>query len=124
MLMVTIIDFFHICDFRPVMVDRSEEVKLLSFVRLFVTPWTVACQALPSMGFSRQEYWSGSLFPSPGYLPNPGVKPRSPALQAYSLLSESPGKPSQMKDSVNECSNYHTVALITHAIKKAENPVS
>ena len=88
MLMVTIIDFFHICDFRPVMVDRSEEVKLLSFVRLFVTPWTVACQALPSMGFSRQEYWSGLPFPSPGDLPNPGIKSWSPTLQADSLPSE------------------------------------
>ena len=44
------------------------EVKLLSCVRLFATPWTVACQALPSMGFSRQEFWSGLPFPSPGYL--------------------------------------------------------
>ena len=45
------------------------------------------------MGFSRQEYWSGLPFPSPGDLPNPGIKPRSPALQAHSLPSESPGKP-------------------------------
>ena len=58
-----------------------------------VTPWTVACQAPPSMGFSRQEYWSGLPFPSPGDLPNPGIKPRSPALQADSLPSEPPGKP-------------------------------
>ena len=48
------------------------EVKLLSPVRLFVTPWTVAYQAPPSLGFSRQEYWSGLPFPSPGDLPNPG----------------------------------------------------
>ena len=47
------------------------------------------------MGFSRQEYWSGLPFPSPGDLPNPGIKPRSPALQAHSLPSESPGKPSK-----------------------------
>ena len=80
MLMVTIIDFFHICDFRPVMVDRSEEVKLLSFVQLFVTPWTVACQALPSMGFSRQECWSGLPFSSSVDLPNPGIEPRFPTL--------------------------------------------
>ena len=46
-----------------------------------VTPWTVACQAPLSMGFSRQEYWSGLLFPPPGNLPNPGIEPRSPALQ-------------------------------------------
>ena len=64
------------------------EVKLLSRVRLFATLWTAACQALPSMGFSRQEYWSGLPFPSPGDLPNPGIEPRSPALQADALTSE------------------------------------
>ena len=53
-----------------------------------VTPWTVACQAPLSMGFSRQEYWSGLPFPSPGDLPDPGVKPGSPALQADSLLTK------------------------------------
>ena len=69
------------------------KVKLLSHVRLFVTPWTVAHQALLSMGFSRQEYWSGLPFPSPEDLPNPGIKPGSPALQADALTSEPPGKP-------------------------------
>ena len=54
-------------------------------------PWTVACQAPLSMGFSRQQYWSGWPFPSPGGLPDSGIKPRSPAPQADSLLSESPG---------------------------------
>ena len=58
-----------------------------------VTPWTVACQAPPSMGFSRQEYWSGLPFPSPGDLPYPGIKPKSPTLQADSLLTEPPEKP-------------------------------
>ena len=57
------------------------------------TPWTVARQVPLSMGFSRQEYWSGLLFPSPGDLPNPGIEPRSPALQADSLPAELPGKP-------------------------------
>ena len=57
------------------------------------TPWTVACQAPLSMGFSRQEYWSGLPFPSPGNLPNPRIKPRSPALQADSLPTELQGKP-------------------------------
>ena len=52
-----------------------------------------ARQALLSMGFSRQEYWSGLLHPPPGDLPNPEIKPRSPTLQADSLLSEPPGKP-------------------------------
>ena len=55
-------------------------MKLLSHVRLFATPWTVAYQASQSMGFSRQEYWSGLSFPSPGDLPNPGIEPGSPAL--------------------------------------------
>ena len=59
--------------------------KSLSCVWLFVTPWTVACQAPLSMEFSRQEYWSGLSFSSPGDLPNTGVEPRSPALQADSL---------------------------------------
>ena len=68
-------------------------VKSLSRVRLFVTPWTVAHQAPPSMGFSRQEYWSGLPFPSPGDLPDPGIKPRSPTLQAGALASEPSGKP-------------------------------
>ena len=58
-----------------------------------MTPWTVACQAPLSMRFSRQEYWSGLSFPSPGDLPDPGIEPGSPALQADSLLSEPPGKP-------------------------------
>ena len=61
--------------------------------RLFVTPWTVAYQAPSSMGFSRQEYWSGLPFPSPGDLPNPGTEPGSPALQTDALPSEPPGKP-------------------------------
>ena len=59
---------------------RKVKVKSLSRVQLFVTPWTAAHQAPPSMGFSRQEYWSGLPFPSPGDLPNPGIKPESPAL--------------------------------------------
>ena len=67
------------------------EVKSLSRVRLFVTPWTVAYQAPPSMEFSRQEYQSGLPFPSPGDLPDPGIEPRSPALQGDALPSEPPG---------------------------------
>ena len=57
-----------------------------------MTPWTVACQAPLSMEFSREEYWSGLPFPSPGDLPNPGIEPRSPALQADSLSIEPAGK--------------------------------
>ena len=63
-------------------------VKSLSHVRLFATPWTIAYQAPLSMGFSRQEYWSGFPFPSPGDLPNPGIERRSPALQADTLIPE------------------------------------
>ena len=68
------------------------EVKWLSRVRLFATPWTVANQAPQSTEFSRQEYWSGLPFPSPGDFPNPGIEPGSPALQADALPSEPPGK--------------------------------
>ena len=57
-----------------------------------VTPWTVTCQAPLSMGFSRREYWSGLPFPSPGDLPDPGIKPGSPELQADSLPTELRGK--------------------------------
>ena len=67
------------------------EVTSLSRVQLFVTPWTVAHQASPSMEFSRHEYWSGLPFPSPGDLHDPGIEPRSPALQAEALPSEPPG---------------------------------
>ena len=59
---------------------KSLGVKSLSCVQLFATPWTVAYQVPPSMGFSRQEYWSGLSFPSLGNLPNPGMKPGSPTL--------------------------------------------
>ena len=59
----------------------------------FATTWTIACQAPLSMGFSRQEYWSGLPFPSPGDLPDPGIELASPALQADSIPSQPPGKP-------------------------------
>ena len=81
-------------DFHMIIVyNWSGKVKSLSHVRFFATPWTVACQALPSMEFSRQEYWSGLPFPSPEDLPDPGIKPGSPALQADALPSEPLGKP-------------------------------
>ena len=68
----------------------------LCHVQLLATPWTVARQAPLSMGFSRQESWSGLPFPSPGDLPDPGIKPRSPAFQAAALTSEPPGKPQKV----------------------------
>ena len=64
------------------------KVKLLNHGRLFATPWTVAYQAPQSMEFSKQEYWSGLPFPSPGDLPHPGIDTGSPALQAESLQSD------------------------------------
>ena len=67
---------------------QNGKVKSLSCVQLFAIPWTVVYQASLSMGFSRQEYWSGLLFPSPGDLPDPGIEPRSPALQEDALPSE------------------------------------
>ena len=69
------------------------KVKLLSHVRLFATPETVAYQAPSSMEFFRQQYWSGLPFPFPGDLLDPGIEPRSPALQANALPSEPPGNP-------------------------------
>ena len=66
-----------------------------------MTLWTVACQAPLSIGFSRQEYWS-ELFPSPGDLPDPGIEPGPPALQADSLPSEPPGKTSESLETFSE----------------------
>ena len=70
---------------------RKVKGKSLSCVRLFSTLWAVAYQASSFMGFSRQECRSGLPFPSPGDLPDPGIKPRSPALQTDALPSEPPG---------------------------------
>ena len=68
------------------------KVKSLSHVQLSATLRTVAYQAPPSLGFYRQEYWSGFPFPAPGDLPNPGIEPGSAALQSEALSSEPPGK--------------------------------
>ena len=81
--------------------EMKVKVKSLSNVRLSGTTWTVPYQAPPSMGFSRQEYWSGLPFSSPGDLPDPGIEPRSPPLQVDTLLSEPPGKPKREIISVN-----------------------
>ena len=82
----------------PLLPILKVKVKSVSRVRLFATWWTVASQAPPSMGFSRQEYWSeeywsGLPFPSPGNLPDPGIEPGSPASQADALPSQPPGEP-------------------------------
>ena len=68
--------------------SEKVKVKSLSRVRLFMTPWSVAYQAPQSMGFSKQEYWSGLPFPFPGDLSNPGIEPGSPTLQVDALPSE------------------------------------
>ena len=73
----------------PSLPSRKVKVKSLSRVRLFAAPRTVAYQASPSMGFSRQEYWSELPFPSPGNFPNPGIKLQSSILEADALTSES-----------------------------------
>ena len=69
------------------------QIRVAQSYLTLVTLWTVACQAPLFMEFSRQKYWSGFPFPSPGDLPNTGVEPGSPVLEADSLLSEPPGKP-------------------------------
>ena len=84
-----------------------------SVVQLFVTPWTRAYQAPPFMEFSRQEYWSGLPFPSPGDLLNPRIRPRFPTLQADVLPSEPPGNPFRSGKDYFLCPiilrDYHTV---------------
>ena len=70
----------------------EKEIATHSSVPAGINPWTVACQAPLSMGFSGQEYWSGLPWPSPGDLPDPGIDPLYPALQADSLLTELSGK--------------------------------
>ena len=77
----------------------SKSVSHSSHVRLFVIPWTIVHQSPLSMELSRQEYWSGLPHPSPGDLPNSGIEPRSPTLQAGSLPSEPPGKPGSFQTS-------------------------
>ena len=72
---------------------EESESEVAQSCLTFMTPWTVAYQAPLSMGFSRQEHWRGLPFPSPGDLPDPGIKPGSPALQADSLPAKPPGKP-------------------------------
>ena len=98
----------------PAFFEMKVKVKSLSRVRLLVTPKTVAHQAPLSMGFSRQEYWSGLPFLSPGDLPNPGIESRSPALQADALRSEPSGISWCLNCEIS-CLNYLFSTLITPA---------
>ena len=79
--------FFYLMSYYPL------RLCVLTHVQLFETPLTVACQAPLTMGFSRQEYWSGLSYPSAGDLPSPEVKPVSPALADRFFTAELPGKP-------------------------------
>ena len=85
--------YVHTCPYTFIHVYTYIYSVSCSIVSDSVIPWTVTLQAPLSMGFPRQEYWSGFPFPSPGELPDPGIKPGSPALQADSLLSEPQGIP-------------------------------
>ena len=88
------------CHFFLQCMKVKSEVKSLSRVPPLATPRTAAYQAPPSMGFSRQDYWSGLPFPSPGNLPDPGIEPWSPAVEADALTSEPPGETMTNLDSV------------------------
>ena len=96
---------------RNYVLSLKVKVKSLSPVPLFVTPWTIVYQAPPSMGFSRQEYWNELPFPSPGDLPDPGIEPQSPALQAYALPSKPPGKPLMYRLKIR------TESVLSHFLK-------
>ena len=86
--------FIYICFFFLPLEVKKVKVLVAQSCLTLCDSHTGACQAPLSMGFYRKGYWTGLPFPSPGDVPDPGVKPRSPALQADSLLSEPPGKPS------------------------------
>ena len=88
--------------------DHESESEVAQLCPTLRPPWTVAYQSPPSMGFSRQEYWSGLPFPSPGDLPNPGIEPGSPAFQADTLTSESPGKQNYTKEG---CKLYLNIVI-------------
>ena len=104
-------------------VKLRKKVKSLSRVQLFATPWNVAYQAPLSMGFSRQEYWNGLPFPTPGDLPNPGIELWSPAFQADTLTSEPPGKSCVIRDmQIKITVRYHLTCIRIVIIKaRVEN---
>ena len=100
-------------------------MKSLSRVLLFATPWTVAYQAPVSMGFSRQEYWSGLLFPSPGIFPTQGSNLGLPHCRQRLLPSEPPGKPLLTKHSLNINTNIGRLKVkeCKEKFKKADSAV-
>ena len=105
------------CNFLLQCMKVKSQSEVTQSCPLLATSWTAAYKAPPSMGFSRQEYWGGLPFPSPGGLPNPGIEPRSPALQADTLPSEPPGKPSghliYVKESKNILTQWKKDSLFT-----------
>ena len=132
--METVIDFIFLGSKITEDSDCSHEIKRLvpwkkrkgkgKFThQLFVIPWIVACPAPLSMEISRQEYWSGLPFPSPGYLPNPGIKPGSPALQADSLPTELLGKPMTNIDSILKSRDI-TLSTKVYIVKAMVFPVA
>ena len=98
------------------------KVKSVSRVQLFATPWTVAHQAPAPMGFSRQEYWSGLPSSSPGDLPDPGIEPGSPALQADYLPSEPPRKPDRHKLEHQKSMAISPGAVVTEGCPGGSSP--
>ena len=99
-------------------------VCVLSHVSAFATLWTVVCQAPLSMGFSRQEYWSGLPFPTPGDLSNPGIKPTSPkdpALAGGLLTTEPPGKPMVFYYSSSNELHHYSYLISVHQQQKQYN---
>ena len=99
---------------------------MLSHVWFFVAPWAVACQALLSMEFSRQEYWSGLLFPPAGHLPDPGIKltsPESAVLVGRFFTTEPPGMPYQITNGIfhRMRTNNFTICMETQKIPKSQS---
>ena len=102
---ITIDEFFLVLRIRKYLRRKErKKVKLLSHVRLFATPWTIACQAPPSMGFSRQEYWNGLPFPSPGESSQPRDQTQVSCIAGRFFTAEVPGKPgfAKVSDSVGD----------------------
>ena len=87
-----------------------------SHVQLFATPWTIARQTPLSMEFSRQEYWSGKPIPSPGDLPGPGIKPKSPALAGRFFLPSEPSRKPHIAYSTLQTFTYFVKHALSHLV--------